>query len=512
MVLSNSLFKSVVLVTAFSVITRFLGFLFKIYMGRELGAELLGVYQVAFSVFMVFNVIVSSGIPLSVSKWTAKQQVLGNKKSEYAVATSALIIGLLTSVIICVLTIVLQTPLSHLFTDNRCVGILLTLLPAVVASAVYSAFRGALWGKKDYFAVGFTELFEQILRIGAFFILINLAFDFADKTLVAGWSLSIACIGSALLVVVLYFKKGQRLACPKGHFKPVLKSSVPITGVRAATSLIQPLIAVLFPAMLVLSGVSNETALSMFGVIMGMTFPLLFLPSTIVGSLSFALIPELSTAIAAKQDDVIKNRIKSSLAVAVIISAMFIPFYMAMGKQIGVFLYDNDFSGIYLIKAAWIMIPLGLSNVTSSILNSFNMEAKSFINNVLGGVVLLIFVIFLSGTMKVDALVWGFGLCLTLTTILNILMIKKRVNFNLGLTKNLVLCLCFIVPSVLLCKWGFNLLFSNLPLFWGLCFGGVISIGVFFILCLCFNLIDFVWLMPKISILQKFKNKKSKKA
>lgn len=509
-ILSNSLFKSVVMVTVFSVATRFLGFLFKIYMGRELGAELLGIYQIAFSVFMVFNVIVSSGLPLSVSKWTARQQVLGNKKSQHAVVTAALIVGLVVSVGICVLTVLLQVPFSTLFTDNRCIGILLTLLPAVVASAVYSAFRGALWGKKDYFSVGFSELFEQIIRIAAFFVLINLVFDYADKSIIAGWSLSIACVFSSILVAILYFKSGQKVASPKGHFKPVLKSSIPITGVRTATSLIQPLIAVLFPAMLVLSGVQNELALSIYGVIMGMTFPLLFLPSTIVGSLSFALIPELSTAIAAKNFDIVKSRIKSSLCFSVVISAIFIPFYMAFGKEIGIFLYDNQFSGIYLVKAAWIMIPLGLSNVTSSILNAFNMETKSFVNNILGGLILVGFVVFLSGTMRVDALVWGFGLCLSLTTFLNIIMIKKRTKFSLGLKKTLWLCLLFIVPSVLLSKWCVNLIGVNLPLVLTLAIGGTLSIGIFILLCVCFNLIDFVLLLPKISFLKIFKNKKQK--
>lgn len=498
------------MVTVFSVVTRFLGFLFKIYMGRELGAELLGVYQIAFSVFMVFNVIVSSGLPLSVSKWTAREQVLNNKKSQDAVATAALIIGLTVSVLICLVTVVLKTPISYLFTDNRCIAILLTLMPAVIASAVYSAFRGALWGKKDYFSVGFSELFEQIVRILVFFIMINLIFDYADKSLIAGWSLSIACIASSLLVTIIYLKKGQRIAKPSGYFKPILRSSVPITGVRTATSLIQPLIAVLFPAMLVLSGVSNEIALSIYGVIMGMTFPLLFLPSTIVGSLSFALIPELSTAIAARQDDVIKNRVKSSLSISIIISAIFIPFYIAFGKEIGVFLYDNQFSGIYLIKSAWIMIPLGLSNVTSSILNAFNMETKSFVNNILGGVILIGFVVLLSGEMHVDALVWGFGLCLSLTTVLNLIMIKKKVKFSLGISKTLLLCSMFIIPSVLFAKWSCSILCCNLPIFVSLCYGGICSIGVFVLLCVCFNLVDIVCLLSKIPFLQKIKRKRQK--
>ena len=510
--MAKSLFKAVLIVAGFSIITRFLGFIFRVYLGRELGAELLGVYQVATSVFMVLLVLVSSGLPLAVSKLTAKQTVVGTRNNEHSIATSALLIGLVISVIICLLVIIGQNAISHIFTDDRCMMILLTLLPAVIASAVYSAFRGSLWGRKDYFSVSFTELFEQILRIAFFVIIINLAYDTVDKSVIAGWSLSVACIGSAVLATIIYFKKGGRLSNPKGQFKYIMQSSIPITGVRAATSLIQPLIAVLFPAMLVLNGVSNENALALFGIIMGMTFPLLFLPSTLVGALSFTLIPELSSSIAGKQYDVVKTRVKSSLSFAIIVSAMFIPFYLGMGEWIGEFLFDNSLSGVFLSKASWIMIPLGLSNITSSVLNAFNLEMRSFINNVLGGIVLILFVVGLTGVMQSDALIYGFGLCMITTTVLNLIMIKKRTKFSLGLVKPTVLSLIFIVPCALLGKWFYPLLNFIFPSFVSLCLGAVICTGSFVVLCIIFNLIDFVWVFSKFPKMQKNFNKNTKKA
>ena len=336
------MFKAVLLVAGFSVVTRFFGFLFKIYLGRELGAEMLGIYQVAFSVFMVLSVLVSSGLPLAVSKYTATQRALKNAKAEYSVATSALIIGLIVSVVICAVLFFGQNLFGKLFTDFRCMEILLTLLPAVIASAVYSAFRGSLWGRQDYFSVCWTELAEQILRILFFFVMAFWLFKSTDGATIAGWSLSIACICSALLVTIVYFKKGGKITKTNGYIKAVLKSSVPVTGVRTATSLIQPVIAVLFPLMLVLSGVPNESALALYGVIMGMTFPLLFLPSTIVGALSFTLIPELSSAIAKDQKELVENRVKSAIVFAVLISALFIPFYVGLGAEIGKLIFDNE--------------------------------------------------------------------------------------------------------------------------------------------------------------------------
>ena len=49
----NGTVKSFSIVTGFAVVTRLLSFLFKIWMSRALGAEAVGVYQIAFSVLLL---------------------------------------------------------------------------------------------------------------------------------------------------------------------------------------------------------------------------------------------------------------------------------------------------------------------------------------------------------------------------------------------------------------------------------------------------------------------------
>lgn len=506
--MSKTLFQSVLIIAGFSVLTRFLGFLFRIYLSRELGAELLGVYQVAFSVFMVLIVIVSSGIPLAVSKSIAKYNVEGKNKQSGSMVASALIVGLAISIALCGIFLLFYQCIGALFADPRCIYILISLLPAVVCSAVYSAFRGALWGVQDYFNVSLAELIEQVLRIAIFALMAEWIFTSLDGAMVAGISMSVACVLSALFVVIVYFRKGNRLASPRICYKPLIKSAAPVTGVRVASSLIQPIIAVLFPAMLVLAGYTSEQAMEAYGMAMGMTFPLLFLPSTIVGALSFALIPDLSAAIAQKNDSLVRSRITTSLSFALFVSALIIPFYIGCGEAIGLFLYDNAGSGVYLSRSAWVMIPLGLSNITSSILNAFNLEVKSFVNNILGGVLLLGFVVCASGALGVDALIWGFGACMTITTILNLFMLKRHTKLNFMLLKPLFLMILFIIPASLLAKWVYGLMLLCMPNVVALGLGAAAGCGSFAILCWLFKLVDITSVLLKINLK---KHKKSTK-
>ena len=492
-----SAFKAVVIVALFSVLTRVLGFLFRIYLSRELGAEMLGVYQVAFSVFMVLVVVVSSGLPLTVSKMTARYQVKNDNKGKYGVVSSSLIIGLLVSIFICGIFVVFQNQISHMFTDVRTMGILCTLLPAVIFSAVYSSFRGSLWGTKNYFFVSMAEFVEQIARILVFVLFANFLLSKTNLGVVAGISMTVGCLISMLFVAIVYFCDKRKLSSPKGYYKQVFKSSLPITGVRTATSLIQPLIAVLFPIMLVVSGHTNEEAMSLYGVVMGMAFPLLFLPSTIVGAMSFTLIPDLSVSIAQKNTSEVAQKIRSNVFFATLISVVFIPFFVGAGPQICEFLYNNSTAGVYLQKSAIVMLPLGLSNITSSILNTFNLEVKSFINNIVGGVLLILCVVVLSGVLTVDALILGFLLCMSVTTIMNIFMIKRHTKLALNLTLPLVLMLVFVVPSALLCNFLCQLLAPVVGLFVALFLSGCASVVAFVVLCWAFNILDVVSLFCK---------------
>ena len=506
--MAKSLFKAVVLVAIFSVITRVLGFLFRIYLSRELGAVLLGVYHIASSVFMVLVLLVSSGIPLTISKQTARCFVQKNQKSAHSYVSSGLIFGIVLSLVIIAVFVIFRLPISKLFTESSCMDVLLLLLPAVLFSAVYSSLKGYLWGRQDYFSMGLSELIEQVVRIVSFFVLAHFI-SFLSGAKIAAISLTIACFASMLFIIVAYRKKGGKLGSFKGHFKQIVSSSMPITGVRAASSLIQPLIAIIFPFMLVLSGVDKVTSVSIYGIVMGMTFPLLFLPSTLIGSLSFALIPELAKAQEEKNRSLTEERIKSGILFAVLISGVIIPVYMGLGIPICVFLFDNALSGEFLRWASVIMLPMGLSNISSSILNSLNLEVKSFVNNIIGGVVLILCVVCFSCVLGAYSLILGFFLCMSIISFLNLIKIKKEVKIKFKILKPLLLICAFSIPSSMLMLYVYNLLYLCLPSFVCLLISAFLGVVCFALLLVMFKVCSFEFVFSKVKNVIKISKKRA---
>ncbi len=489
----KSLFKTVVLITFFSILTRILGFLFRIILSRVVGAEGMGIYQVASSVFMVLLTIVSSGLPLIISRMSASYIANKDKKRGASLISVALLYSVILSIVLCVIVLLFKSLFSKLLSDERCVEVLIVLLPSLIFSAVYSVFRGALWGQGNYFALCVSELYEQIVRIILGILAISTTFTALENALNVGWTMSIACLLSMLFVVLLFFYYGGKMGkLTRQEFSPLIKQSTPITTMRVVGSFINPLIAIIIPARLIAIGYTSNQAMSLYGIAMGMTFPLLFIPTTIIGSLSTALVPEISTALAQNNKKYIEERILSSISFALFISSMFV-------------------SGTLLQTAAWIMIPLGLTNISSAILNSLGLEKKSFINFFAGAMVMFLALWFLPPFFGINSLIWGMGLNYLVVSALNILMIKRKVKIELNLSKKILKLMALIVPSAALTTFIVSLCSYVFPLFITLVVGGFVGVTSYILLGGVMNLFDIkafvVGLKKKINF-PKFKLKK----
>lgn len=508
----KSLFKTVALITVFSFLTRISGFLFRILLSRVVGAEGVGIYQVASSVFMVLLTIISSGLPLIISRMSATYLANKEKKQEGTLISVALIFALVMSIILCIVVLLFKNVFAKLFTDQRCIEILIVLLPSLVFSSVYCVLRGALWGRGNYFALCVTELYEQVVRIILCALVISSTFSALENALSMGWTMSIACLFSMIFVVLVYFYYGGKLSKPKKQYlSPLVKQSTPITLMRIAGSLLQPLIAFIIPARLVAIGYTSSQAMSLFGVAVGMTMPLLYIPTTIIGSLSTALVPDISTAIAQNNHKHIEDRINSSIFFALIISCLFVPVFLGMGEHLGIFLYDNIMSGTLLQSASWVLIPLGLTNITSALLNSLGLEQKSFINFVAGSVVMFIALWFLPPLLGVNALVWGMGLNYVVISILNIILIKKKAKVNIKFTQMILKMILLIIPCGALTAFTVSLCEYVFPLFITLIIGGIVSFASFILLAAAFNIVEikyFIMLIQKKVKLPKLHFKK----
>lgn len=457
--------KAVVTLTAFTVAERTLGFIFKIYLSREIGAVGMGVYSVALSFFFAVLTLITSGIPLVVSKMTAK-----DGRSSGGVCSAALILELMLSLLLCALVLIFKKPIGALFAERESMTLVMIMLPALVFSGVYSAFRGVLWGEKKFAAVSIVELIEQIARIAACVILFAL---FSDKNKAVAFSMTCACLVSAVACALFYFCGKRKLARPNAHFKPLFSSALPITLSRTTSSVNNYVIAVAVPFLLMSTGLNSEQSMYIFGSCVGMALPLLYLPITVVGSLAFAMIPTLSQAYAEKDYTNMRRQIENALCFSILVATIVFPVYCALGDDLGTIIYDNTDAGVFLRKSAWLLIPLSFENIASSMLNSLDLEKKSLINYVIGAGVMYIISFAFYSRFNMDIFMISFGASLIVSSVLDIIDIKRRTGFKLTFFKPLIICLAAAYPAWLFTEYVNSIIPQKLIAMFAAAIGGV---------------------------------------
>lgn len=486
----KTIFKAVATVTIFSIITRLLGFFFRIFLSRKLSAEGLGLFQMSSSILTIFLTLISSGLPLTTAKMVSKYETQHELKKRNIAVSTSLVIALVLSILSIILIVCLQNVFSFALKDVRATTILLILTPSIIFSAVYAIFRGALWGQNDYFSCGLTESIEQIVRFILTFIMLYNVSDIFISTKMSAYAFDLTCLISAIIVSFIYFRKGK-LCFKKGEYKPILRSAMPITGVRLSNSLVQPLTTLIIPSMLVIAGLSQSEAISSFGTIMGMTFPMLFVPMSVVGSISMVLIPSLSTMIEKKQHEQIIINIAKSTEISLFIAIIFLPLYISVGDYIGLTLFGNLMSGVLLQLSAICIVPITLCNLSGSILNALNLETKSFVNYLLGSLVLLVSLVIFTPIMGINSIILSQYLSMSLVSFLNYRKIKKHIGIkSVNILSNCFKYSLLVIPCALL---GHNIagIVSNVgsDLFCAIV-GGGIACALFIVLVQLFKIFD----------------------
>ncbi len=421
-----NLYKTAAVVTLFAAFEHCLGFLYRIILSRTLGPEGLGVYQVALSVFAVFLTVCSSGLPITLSRTIAKHRAHGDARGEQAATTAAMLISLCFSLPITLLLFVLRKPFSSIFSDPRCADLFYIFLFGLSFTSVYAIIRGCFWGNKRFFAYSLIELIEEIVMIAVgVCLLVFFSCDLADVN-AAAVAVLVSYLASFSAAAFYFFLKGGRLRSPKREIGPLLRSSLPVTAMRTSSSLVNSAISVIFPMRLMQAGVSSSRAMSEYGVVGGMVMPVLMIPCSLISSIALVLVPELSECYYRGDREQLSELVKKALNATLLIAGCLVPFFAACGEGVGVFLYSNAESGKLIAASALILLPMSVTMISTSILNSLGCERYTLAFFLLGAASMLLCVWFLPPYLGSGALLVGMACDYCVTAVCSLVLLKKR--------------------------------------------------------------------------------------
>lgn len=437
----NRLFKLAFAVASVGMITRVLAFLYKIFLSRTVGAEALGSYQIALSVFFTITTVSSSGIPLALSR---KIACSNNGAERDRLVSSALLIAEGVGIVICAFFL-LFPGLRKLVVKGVAETVFITLLPAVLSSTAYAIVRARFWGMGKFASYSLTETVEGLLRtaLGVTLITTN---AFGSSLIGASVAFVVSDVASAVILCTLYFTSGGKLARPT-EIKPIAVSALPMTSVRFLTELVGSLTAIILPQIMINSGIPSAEALSDYGRMSGMVMPTLLAPATVIGALSVVLVPELATDDANGNVQSVTRKLATALSFSTIVSCIAIGVFVPLGPRIGLAVFADERAGTLMSVTAPLILASNLCSVGSSALNSLGKERVTMKNHAIGAVLLLATITFLTPRLKIYAMPLGMALSNITTCALNLCVLNKIAPVVRPVAKTVLTCIICTVSA-----------------------------------------------------------------
>ncbi len=414
------------IVTGLSVAERFLGFLYRIILSRLLGAEGLGLYQIALSLFGLFAVVGSGGIPITVSRMISKSKAEKDWHGERRAVSAGIVACLLFTLPFCLILGVFGGKFSFLFSDDRAFYVFRILLLGLAFSSVYAVIRGYFWGNKQFLTPSVLEIAEESVMVIVGVLLLKNAPSPLTGAQKAAWAVVISYLFSFTASLICFFVKGGKLSNPQGAIKPLLSSALPITSVRASGSLVTSAVAILLPVMLMRAGADSSTAMKLFGIVSGMVLPVLFIPSTIIGSIALVLVPELSEDYYRGHTKRLQINLERGLRFSFLVACVLIPFLYALGGDVGRLAFANATAGIMLQRSCLILLPMSVTMISTSMLNAMGFEKQTFLFFFIGAAALLLCILLLPTFCGAYAYLIGLGVSYVVTAACNLIFLQKQ--------------------------------------------------------------------------------------
>lgn len=426
--MKSNIYKSAAQVTIFSTAEKALSFLYRIVLSRTIGAEGLGIYQLCLTVFAVFLTAASSGVPVTVSRLMAKSTAKNDLNGKHSAVTAGIICTLAITVPAALILFFGRNAFGFLFSDKRCINIFVILLPGLVLTAIYSVIRGSFWGNKQFLPYSVIELLEDAVMVICGVILVVGAPNPVIGAKYATIAVLISYVFSFVVSIGWYLSTGGKFANPKAQLKPLIASSAPVTAMRTSASLLNSAVAFLLPTLLIAGGASSSEAMSLFGITVGMAVPILFMPSSAIGSIAVVVAPELSENYYRGKADAVRADVEKAIGACVLIAVIIVPFLFSLGGAISVFLYSSELCGEIVTFSSFIIFPMCLSMMTNTVLNSMNCEKQTLIYFIVGAVATLLCIGALTPLIGVYSYVCGLASSSLISAVLNLRLLKKKCN------------------------------------------------------------------------------------
>lgn len=388
--------KGALFLTGLSAISQVLGFFYRVVLSRLVGAEVMGLYQLIMPVYSVILSLTAVGLTSAVSNLTSQHLALGNRKAADQTISTCLRIFFLLLLPIGTAVILDSDAISvYLLGDARTQLGLILLIPCVALTGVENCHKHFFYGSGIVRPPAIVELLEQFVRTFAVIALLMMFLpQYPERVvgLIVG-GMVICEIFSSCTLVILYRRRRGALTGrgEEGRVRRrrIFSIALPVGLNALLGNLLGAANSALIPQKLVEGGVDRSAAVSRFGVVCGMTMPMLSLPIVFLGALNLVLVPRLSRACALNRPAEARRLVSQAISAVSLLTLPCMALMVVVGPDLGRAMFHQDGVGDYLIPLACVMAMSCGTSVLASSLNGIGRQRTVAAISLLGGAVQL---------------------------------------------------------------------------------------------------------------------------
>ncbi len=477
--------KGAVILSVSGILVKLLGAALRIPLANKLG-EGMAYYNVAYTIYAIFLVLATAGVPVAVSRMVSERTAIGNEAAARKVFVTALKL----------MAVIGAAAFSFCFFGADLIAFLIdipgaehslkAIAPALCIVPLLAAFRGYFQGQQNMKPTAVSEVCEQIVRVAAGLGLGFYLYDEGLDVAAAGATFG-AVAGAAAGMVVISVIYGRtrrrtgRIADYAGELgrtesaseilKKIAWIAVPIVIGAEIMPLMSAIDTTLVVSRLKDTGWQTGEALNLYSQYGAYCDTLISLPQTFTQAIAVSLVPSMAAFYWQGRKEKVRENIQLSMRMTMLLACPCAVGLFVLARPIMLLLYfDQTENALQAAPTLRVMtlgvILLAVSQTTTGALQSVGKQMVPVRNLAIGAVVKAILTYLLVGVpaIHVKGAALGTNGAYLVALLLNLYAVKREtgVKFNLLQTyikpmlAALIMGLCTYSSYNVLFTWAGN--------------------------------------------------------
>jgi stage V sporulation protein B len=429
-----SLSKAVFSLFMAGLFSKLIGVLYRVPLSYILGAEGIGLYQMAYPAFIVVAILAGGGLPLAMAKFIAEHKAVGhNDRACLVFKVGRGLLGLQGIMLSITFYLLAPTVAAKVLGDPRTESALKALAPAVFLICIEGSLRGYFQGQQKHVVLAKAQVFEQICRVGTMLALALFLLPYGLEYAAAGAAAGAAGGALGAVVFLRFYMKADKVITERTSCRDYYRMTVALRRFALPVmlgSFIMPVMqmvdAAIVPLRLQAGGIPMREATALFGQHAGMALSLVGLPTVVTGALATALVPEMAGAKARDDQTRVRGRIHQALKLTMVIAVPAAVGLYALAEEVCQILFDTPTAAIPLRWLAFGTVGLCLMETNSALLHALNKGRWAVAAIFTGGVVNALIDYYLCAIpiINIRGAALGTGIGFTVAALLSLLPLK----------------------------------------------------------------------------------------